>query len=94
MAAYQMVDGSGYPEDMSTQIAIRLDAEELAALDDEVRAGRAASRSEAVRRGIAHLRRAQRYRHEEEILRDLVDRGEALYPDLEGLAVVVHPPLD
>lgn len=89
-----MVDTLGYRQAMSTQIAIRLDAEELAALDDEVRAGRAASRSEAVRRGIAHLRRAQRYRHEEEILRDLVDRGEAPYPDLDGLADLVHPPLD
>ncbi|MDP9407336.1 MAG: ribbon-helix-helix domain-containing protein, partial [Actinomycetota bacterium] len=36
---------------MSTQIAIRLDDDELAALDSEVREGRAVSRSDAVRRG-------------------------------------------
>lgn len=79
---------------MSTQIAIRLDDDELAALDDEVRAGRAASRSDAVRRGIAHLRRAQRYRNEEAALRELVDRGQAIYPDLADLLDLQHPQLD
>jgi Arc/MetJ-type ribon-helix-helix transcriptional regulator len=79
---------------MSTQIAIRLDDQELAALDDEVKAGRAGSRSDAVRRGIAYLRREQRYRREEETLLDLARRGEAVYPDLSGLLDVSHPPLD
>lgn len=90
VCAYQVVDDPPYPERMSTQIAIRLDDDELAALDDEVRAGRAASRSEAVRRGIAHLRRAQRFRQEEQVLRELVDRGEAVYPDLDGLLDAEH----
>jgi Arc/MetJ-type ribon-helix-helix transcriptional regulator len=79
---------------MSTQIAIRLDDQELAALDDEVKAGRAGSRSDAVRRGIAYLRREQRYRREEETLLDLARRGEAVYPDLSGLLDVSHAPLD
>ncbi|MEJ5947046.1 ribbon-helix-helix domain-containing protein [Pseudokineococcus basanitobsidens] len=80
---------------MSTQIAIRLDAPELAALDAEVAAGRAANRSEAVRRSIARLQREQRYRAEETLLLDLARRGEPLYPDLrpapEG---TTHPELD
>lgn len=79
---------------MSTQIAIRLDDDELYALDVEVREGRAASRSEAVRRGIAYIRRQQRYRVEEAKLVELARRGEPVYPDLEGLADVAHPPLD
>lgn len=79
---------------MTTQIAIRLDAGELAALDIEVVEGRAANRSEAVRRGIARLQRDQRYRGEEATLIDLARRGEALYPDLDGLLDLPHPALD
>lgn len=79
---------------MTTQIAIRLDDVELAALDAEVAEGRAANRSEAVRRGIARLRRDQRYRNEEALLLDLARRGEPVYPDLTGLLDLPHPPLD
>jgi Arc/MetJ-type ribon-helix-helix transcriptional regulator len=79
---------------MSTQIAIRLDDDELAALDAEVAAGRAASRSEAVRRGIARLQRDQRYRGEEPTLIELARQGEAVYPDLDGLLDLPHRPLD
>lgn len=79
---------------MSTQIAIRLGDDELAALDDEVKAGRAASRSDAVRRGIAYLRREQRYRDEEGTLLHLARRGESVYPDLDGILDLPHPPLD
>jgi Arc/MetJ-type ribon-helix-helix transcriptional regulator len=79
---------------MTTQIAIRLDDGELAALDIEVVEGRAANRSEAVRRGIARLQRDQRYRGEEATLIDLARRGEAVYPDLDGLLDVPHPALD
>ena len=50
---------------MSTQIAIRLDNLELAALDVEVTEGRAANRSDAVRRGIARMQRDQHHRGEE-----------------------------
>mgnify|MGYP000120424676 CR=1 FL=1 len=57
---------------------------ELKALDTEVVEGRAANRSEAVRRGIARLQREQRYRGEEAILLDLARRGESVYPDLDG----------
>lgn len=79
---------------MTTQIAVRLDDDELAALDAEVAQGRAANRSEAVRRGIARLLRDQRYRGEEATLVELARRGEALYPDLEGILDLPHPSLD
>jgi Arc/MetJ-type ribon-helix-helix transcriptional regulator len=79
---------------MSTQIAIRLDDRELAALDAEVIAGRAANRSEAVRHGIARLQRDQRYRAEEAVLIDLARRGEPIYPDLDGALDLPHPALD
>lgn len=79
---------------MTTQIAIRLDDQELAALDAEVANGRAANRSEAVRRSIARLQRDQRYRVEEATLIELARRGEPVYPDLDGVLDLPHPPLD
>ncbi len=79
---------------MPTQIAIRLDRDELAALDAEVVEGRAANRSDAVRIGIAHLRRDQRYRGEEATLIELARRGESVYPDLDGVLDLPHPTLD
>lgn len=79
---------------MTTQIAVRLDDAELEALDAEVAQGRASNRSDAVRRSIARLRRDQRYRGEEGVLLDLARRGEALYPDLEGILDLPHPSLD
>ena len=79
---------------MSTHIAIRLDDDELTAPDVEVRAGRAASRSDAVRRGIAHIQCAQRYRAEDATLSELARRGEPVYPELEGMQRLPHPPLD
>ena len=79
---------------MTTQIAVRLDDAEVAALDAEVAQGRASNRSDAVRRSIARLRRDQRYRGEESVLLDLARRGEAPYPDLDGLLDLPHPSLD
>ena len=79
---------------MATQIAVRLDDHELAALDAEVVEGRASSRSEAVRRGIAQLQREQRYRVEEATLIELARRGESVYPDLDGVLDVPPLPLD
>ena len=79
---------------MTHQIAIRLEDHDLAALDAEVAEGRAANRSDALRRGIARLRRDQRYREDEAILLDLAKRGETVYPELEGLADIAHPSLD
>lgn len=89
-----MVDRLGYDGLMSTQIAIRLNDRELAALDAEVSEGRAASRSEAVRRGIARLQRDQRYRGEEAVLVELARRGEPIYPELVGGLDLPHPILD
>jgi len=79
---------------MTTQIAIRLNDREIAALDAEVAEGRAANRSDAVRRGIARLQRDQRYRGEEAILIDLARRGEPVYPDLDGVLELPRPMLD
>jgi Arc/MetJ-type ribon-helix-helix transcriptional regulator len=79
---------------VTTQIAIRLQDEELAALDREVAEGRAASRADAVRRGIAYLERGQRYRSEEETLLELVRNADVVYPDLEVLLDLPHPKLD
>jgi len=69
-----------------------VDERELAALDTEVAEGRAANRSEAVRRGIARLQRDQRYRGEEAILVELAQRGEAVYPEFAGVLDLPHPP--
>jgi len=63
-------------------------------LDAEVAEGRASSRSEAVRRGIARLQRDQRYRDEEGALVQLARRGELVYPELDGVLDLPHPPLD
>jgi len=79
---------------VTTQIAIRLDLQALAALDTEIAEGRAANRSDAVRRGIARLQREQRYRGEEAILIELARRGEPVYPDLDGVLDLPHPALD
>ncbi|MBS1847196.1 MAG: hypothetical protein JST73_02875, partial [Actinobacteria bacterium] len=64
------------------------------ALDAEVAEGRAENRSDAVRRGIAHLQRSRRYRDEDRRLEGLARSGEAVYPDLDGLLDADHPPLD
>jgi Arc/MetJ-type ribon-helix-helix transcriptional regulator len=79
---------------MTTQIAIRLDDDEVAALDAEVTEGRAANRSDAVRRSIDRLKREQRYRKEEAVLLELARRGEAVYPDLEGITDITWPDRD
>ncbi len=79
---------------MSTQIAVRLEEAELAALDVEVAEGRAANRSDAVRHSIARLRRDQRYRGEEATLIELARRGEPVYPDLDGILDLPRPSLD
>lgn len=79
---------------MSTQIAIRLDDDELNTLDVEVNEGRATSRSDAVRRGIAYIQRRQRYSSEEAQLVELARRGLPVYPDLEAFRDLPHPSLD
>lgn len=79
---------------MTQQIAIRLDTDELAALDLEVVQGRAGSRTEAVRRSITRLQREQRYRAEEALLVELARQGRAVYPDLNWDVDLPHPTLD
>ncbi len=79
---------------MTTQIAVRLDDAEVEALDAEVAQGRAANRSDALRRSIAQLRREQRYRGEEAVLLEIARRGESLYPDLDGIFDLPHPQMD
>ena len=79
---------------MSTQIAIRLDNLELAALDVEVTEGRAANRSDAVRRGIAACNVTSTTARRGSLLIELAHRGEAIYPDLDGALDLPHPRLD
>lgn len=79
---------------MTTQIAVRLSDDELAALDAEVAEGRAVNRSDAVRHGIARLRRDQRYRGEDAVLIALARRGESVYPDLDAMLELSRPALD
>ncbi|MDR2703013.1 MAG: ribbon-helix-helix domain-containing protein [Cellulomonadaceae bacterium] len=74
---------------MSTQIAIRLEANELAAIDAEVSAGRARNRTEAIRRSITYLDRFRAYRDELKLLEAIKSGGEKLYPDLEDF----NPPV-
>ncbi len=92
--AYRVVDATRTLGPMSTQIAIRLDDDELNTLDVEVKEGRATSRSDAVRRGIANIRRGQRYSSEEAKLVELARLGVPVYPDLEALRDLPHPRLD
>lgn len=92
--AYHVVDAPCYAPFMPTQVAIRLDDRDLAVLDAEVAEGRAVNRSDAVRRGIARLRRDQRYRGEEAVLVELARCGEPVYPELKGVLDLPHPPLD
>jgi len=68
-----------------TQIAVWLEESAVRSLDDEVKAGFAPTRSEVVRKLIRRLEREQRYRHEDQVLAELAARGEAVYPDLEGM---------
>jgi Arc/MetJ-type ribon-helix-helix transcriptional regulator len=79
---------------VTSQIAIRLDGTELAALDTDVAQGRAASRSDAVRRAIAYLRRAQRYRDEEVRLVAIVRKGALVYPELDEMLSQDYPSID
>ena len=83
-----------YDSSVTTQIAVRLDDAEVAALDAEVAQGRAANRSDALRRTIAQLQREQRYRGEEAVLLEIARRGEPLYPDLDGILDLPHPQMD
>jgi Arc/MetJ-type ribon-helix-helix transcriptional regulator len=79
---------------MSQQIAVRLDDGQLSVLDYEVADGLAESRSDVIRRLIMRLERAQAYRKDAQVLKNLVARGENPYPDLVGLADFPFPALD
>ena len=78
---------------MSKQITVRLPDEQVAYLDSEVAAGRAASRAAAVGRA---LRREQRRHRAEQDLTAVLDAGAD--PDLDSLqdwaATRVYPDLD
>lgn len=61
-------------------------------MDVDVSEGRATSRSDAVRRGIADIQRRQRYGQEEAKLVELARRGVPVYPDLDAVRDLPHPP--
>jgi len=74
-----------YNMGMSTQIAVRLHDDELALLDLEVASGRATSRSDAVRRSLSLLDRNRGYQRDKEIIVQLSQNGQVLYPDFERI---------
>jgi Arc/MetJ-type ribon-helix-helix transcriptional regulator len=66
---------------MTSQVPVRLTAEDLSALDRAVAGGRFSSRSDALRAGLAHVLREEREREIEESYR----RGYAKYPQEEWI---------
>ena len=74
---------------MSHQIAVRLSAPELAALDAAVADGIAPNRSDAIRRAITYLSRHRSYKQDANILTRIRKSGEEIYPDLASI-----PPSD
>jgi len=83
-----------YDAGMSAQIAVRLDEADLAILDAEVFSGRAASRSDAVRRSIAYLDRHQAYERDTAVFAHLRACGESAYPDLDAIPAADMAGLD
>jgi len=79
---------------MAKWVAVRLNDAEIEALDAEVAQGRAANRSEALRRSIARLQRQQRYSSEESSLVEIARRGECIYPDLDAILDQPISPMD
>lgn len=67
---------------MSVQIAVRLNDDEVTFVDELVAGARVASRADAVRRGLALLRRQEDARRE---IRVLAAIEGPVYPDLEAM---------
>lgn len=67
---------------MTAQIAVRLDDDDVAFIDELVAGSRAASRADVVRRGLALLRRHEEAWREREIVAAITG---PLYPDLEPM---------
>lgn len=55
-------------------------------VDDRVKSGVAASRADAIAQALDELMRRDEREREMALVDELNSRGEALYPDLEGLA--------
>lgn len=67
---------------MTTQITVRLPDEQVAFLDDEVRAGTAPSRAALVSEALARYERDRRAARE---VADMARRGGVPYPDLADI---------
>lgn len=66
-------------------MAVRLSRAEIGTLDAYVADGSAASRSAALRLGVAYLDRRLRYQSERAVLAAHAVEGAEIYPDLAGL---------
>lgn len=73
-------------EPMSKQITVRLPNEQVAFLDEEVRAGAAPSRAALVSQAIDRFERERRAARE---VLDMAARGGDPYPDLAGVPAAV-----
>jgi len=70
---------------MSFQLAVELDDNQVAILDNEVESGRAQTRADAVRHIISYLDRYRGYRRDNEIMTRLRKNGEDIYPDFTNI---------
>lgn len=78
---------------MTTQIAVRLDADLIAFLDEQTRVGRAESRAAVIRSALRRLMREQAHQHDAEIyaqhgtdadLEAMVGHAVGQLPDLDA----------
>jgi Arc/MetJ-type ribon-helix-helix transcriptional regulator len=79
---------------MTTQMAFRLADREVAFLDSEIAAGRATSRTDALRKSIQEAARQRQFKLDEQRVAAVRAQGEPLYPDLEGIAGHHYPSID
>ena len=71
---------------MSVQVTVRIPDYLASFIDDRVRSGGAASRADAISQALDELMRRDAREREMALVDELNSRGEALYPDLDGLA--------
>jgi Arc/MetJ-type ribon-helix-helix transcriptional regulator len=78
--------GNGIVLGMSVQMTVRIPDRLAKYVDDRVEAGEAASRAEMITRALNALIQREEREHEMALVDGLNDKGESLYPDLDGLA--------
>ena len=71
---------------MSVQMTVRIPDHLATYVDDRERSGAAVSRADAIAQALGELMRRDEREREMALVDALNSRGEALYPDLDGLA--------